>query len=312
MISPRLRAVPFAPLLLSVTLLTGFSPSVSAASTAASPAPPAKTQTPSWSVLKAAYDYKRNPNLAVKAETRPDDAGVLQHLTFNNLHGQKVTGLFLRPRGNGPFPCVLLLHGLNTDKEVMMRFFGRPLAAKGIATLALDAGLHGERKDPTRKPDGLAFGQIVGGSITEYRLALDYLARRKEVDSRRVGLLGYSMGAIIGSILSGVDERIGATVLCVGGEVVRPYFSAIPVALRGLAETISPSNYVGHISPRPVFFINARQDRVISEAAAKALQNAAKAPKQVLWVDSGHILPESAVERGMVWLTQKLSRTARR
>ncbi len=275
-----------------------------APATAAAPMPAA----PSWDKLKAMHAYKLTTPLAVKEEARDDTDVKLSHISFSNTKGQRVPGLFMRPKAEGVYPCVLILHGMTSDKDTFMKFFGRPLAAMGVASLAIDADMHGERrtKDTPATFNPILLGQIMRAGIVENRMALDYLQTRRDVDARRIGLFGYSMGAIMGATVSGVDERIAATVLCVGGDPIRRYVTMLPPAMRGEVEAVSPSNYIGHISPRPVFLINGTNDTVISEADARLLQNAAREPKKILWAEAGHILPPNVAEQGVNWIRDKL------
>ena len=262
---------------------------------------------PSWSALRSAYSYKA-PAPTVAEQPLPDPNNLRIHIRFTNIRGQSVPGIFIRPKANGVYPCVLLPHGLGSDKETMAKYFGGPLASQGVASLALDSNLHGERKVKDMRPASspLALGMVIHDSVTDYRQAMDYLATRKDIDSKRIGLLGYSMGAMIGSITSGVDDRVKATVLCVGGDPVKPLVAAFPVAFRMQVEEVSPSNYVGHISPRPVLMINGSHDTVMNEAAARSLQNAAHTPKEVIWANSGHMLPEAELLQAGRWLLKQL------
>src|SRR2546422_640203 len=94
---------------------------------------------PAWERLKTAYDFDGKPAGSVKVEPKEDAEYLLQHVSFTNAKGQTVPGLFLRPKAESVYPCVLLLHGWTSSKEVMLERFGKALAAKGIAALALDA-----------------------------------------------------------------------------------------------------------------------------------------------------------------------------
>ena len=261
---------------------------------------------PLWEKLSAAYKYEGKA-LTVKEETKEDSAHFLQRISFTNANGESVPGLFRRPKADGIYPCALLLHGLTSKKEDMSSMFGRALAEKGVASLALDAPNHGERNGARpANHDPAWFFNVMRGGILDYRLALDYLKTRKDVDSARVGLVGYSMGAMMGSILSGVDDRVKATVLCVGGDVTKAFASQIPPALREAADSVAPANFVGHISPRPVLMINGRQDNIVNEAAAKTLHNAARDPKEIIWADANHFLPPAITVKGVDWLVVKL------
>jgi len=110
----------------------------------------------------------------------------------------------------------------------------------------------------------------------------------------------------MGAILAGVDQRIKATVLEVGGDPIRPLIAAMPAPQREQAEAISPSNYVGHISPRALLLINALDDQIMSADSARRLQDAAREPKQIIWAPGGHILAAPDAMRGVLWLSQQL------
>ena len=301
---------------LSLSVLTPISVRAQVAKDAPKPAAPAAPVTapalppvPAWDTLKAAYEYETKP-LEVKAEAKSDPTFFVERLTFTDAKGETVSGLFVRPKAEGVYPVALNLHGLGSNKEETTDFLGHALAEQGISTLALDAPLHGERKpkDQTTPPGGPAFARVVHDGVLDYRQIIGYLKTRKDVDSARLGLLGYSMGAMMGSILSGVDDRITATALCVGGDPIRPNVLTVPEGFRELVESISPSNYVGHISPRPVFLINGKEDQSVKEPAAKALQDAAREPKTILWVTSGHILPVEERKKAVDWLAQQLKK----
>ena len=304
---PRLRRIFDA---LPLTLLLGFT-AVSHAQTPTAVAPAkaaVKAAAPvTWETLRAAYKTDTAP-VDVKEESLADTEFTRVHLTFTDAKGQRVTGLLLRPRGSTACPVALLLHGLGSDKDTMIRGFAPSLVKRGIACFALDADLHGERKVEGRSPsEGLTFAQVVRVTVADYRQALTYLQTRKDVDAKHIGLLGYSMGAMTGAIVAGVDERVGAAVLCVGGDPIRPLIPTLPEIMRPLAETVSPSNYVGHISPRPVFFINGKQDTTMPEAVVLPYLAAAHEPKTSVWVESGHLLPPTALKQGLDWLTKKLT-----
>ena len=265
---------------------------------------------PTWETLSAAYKYEAKPG-TVKEEAKQDADHFVQRIALTSAAGESVPAFFRRPKAEGIYPCVLLLHGLGSKKEDMSSMFGRALADKGVASLALDAPEHGERKPAGPQPQAqnpMRLLQVIRAGIVDYRIALDYLKTRKDVDSARIGLLGYSMGAMMGSILSGVDDRVKATVLCVGGDVVRAFADRIPPAFREHAESVAPSNFIGRISPRPVLMINGKLDQLVNEAAAKALYDAAKDPREIIWADSGHFLPPAIAAKGIDWLTLKLAK----
>lgn len=262
---------------------------------------------PDWNTLKAAYDYDSKKTPVFKTEEKPNEKAYVLHVEFTGPSGEKVTGLYARPKKEGVYPCVLMLHGWTSKKEDMSLWIGPTLVEEGLSYLALDAPRHGERK---KANENVAFQKawytINIEGIRDYRLAINWLATRKEVDSRHLGLLGYSMGAMMGAIFTGIDDRIQAAVLCVGGDIIHNSASGLPEANRAAAYTISPSLYISHISPRPVLMLNGKQDNTVKEAASSMLYAAAKEPKEQELFDSGHILPKEALDKGVKWLGLKL------
>ena len=269
--------------------------------------PSEKIDIPDWKTLSAAYAYDNKKPTEVKEEEKKSDSSYLLHISFAGSKGDKVYGIFARPKKEGVYPTVLLLHGLTSDKETMVKAFGSALIAKGFAVLALDAPHHGERKmadENQQSPD--TFASAVREGCLDYRRALDWLIARKDVDARHIGLIGYSMGSFMGAILGGVDDRIGAFALCVGGDPIITFVPQVPETLRVQIFTICPSLYVDHIAPRPLLMLNGKGDRTVVETASKRLYDAARDPKEQIWYESGHILPPAALDKCVIWMGEKI------
>jgi dienelactone hydrolase len=264
---------------------------------------------PPWFELKSAYDYNSKVIVVVADRPREDPDYFLRHISFTNGYGQKVTGLFIRPKAEGVYPCILLLHGLGGDKEGMIDGLGRMIAEKGMAALALDAWLQGERTDQNTFANSkkVATGMVTRITAVDYRMALDYLKSRKDIEGERIGLLGYSLGAATGAIVSGVDDRIKATALCMCGDPIRPRIKGQTPEQKLAIEQVSQSNFVGHISPRPLLLLNGKNDDTMNVHLPLILA-AARAPKDIVTVDSGHEIPESARKQAVDWLKSKLTR----
>lgn len=226
---------------------------------------------------------------------------------------------------------MLLMHGLGGNKDEITQRFVKPLLADDVAMLALDAPLHGERKtqkgnqtlikmffasqESRVKGDLMAqvhsmdpdnayakyFAGIVHGGVLDYRLALDYLATRSDVDMKHVGLFGESMGSIMGSILLGVDHRVDFAALAVGGDPALPLLGELPADLRDTVAETCPSLFIGHASGHPVFMLNGLQDDVIPKSATDRLFEAADQPKTIKWYAAKHFLPDQAFKDAEAW-----------
>jgi len=229
------------------------------------------------------------------------------HIEFAGPDGDNVTGVYERPKQMRAYPCVLLLHGWTSSKDDMARWIGSAILDQGMSFLALDAPKHGERKAADGRLDFMQMWKpVTMEGIRDYRMAILWLADRKDVDLRHIGVFGYSMGAMMGAVFAGVDSRIQAAVLCVGGDLFQNPKASFPDSVRQSSASMSPSLYIGHISPRPVLMLNGKQDNIVSESASKALFSAAKDPKEQILFESGHILPTEGLVTGVKWLAKKL------
>lgn len=265
---------------------------------------------PSWIKLKQSYDVDNKKDPVVKEEPRPSAVIYTVHVTLTGPSGELVPGGFMRPKAEGVYPAVLLLHGLTSDKDAMLKTYGIPLVMQGFAVLALDAPNHGERKiAEVSQTDTDVFGNTLHEGCREYRRALDWLSVRKDVDTHRIGLLGYSMGAMMGAILGGVDDRIQDLVLCVGGDPIVSFAPNIPEGKRDKMYSVCPSLFAGHIAPRRLLMLNGKTDAVMLDTASQRLFDSARSPKTLEWYDSGHMLPSKHINRAVGWLVEQLNPT---
>ncbi len=277
-----------------------------------------------WQARRALFEYDRTQPLNATTGAWAEGARLVQErIEFDSPRGGRVAGVLVFPQNpQKPPPVVLFLHGLGGSKQDAA-MAGTVLAASGWATLGLDAAGHGDRKQPEERffgPEAGAAQTNVVQTVVDYRRAMDYLETREDVDASRIALVGASMGAMVGTIVTAVDDRVEAALLIVGGggwatlvaESEHPVAAVLRQRLaqnagaRGL-EDVDPVNYVGHISPRPVWMINGRQDRIVPPASAELLHEAAREPKRVVWYDGGHIpnLP-ALVQTFSEWMEQVL------
>jgi dienelactone hydrolase len=223
--------------------------------------------------------------------------------------GERVPGILILPLEPRPAPAALLLHGYSSNKERMADSAGRALLAHGIASLAIDFPLHGARvrtgtaaglpPDEWRNP--LRLAQRWRGTLVECRSALRHLRDAPEVDSTRIALVGYSMGAYLGLDVAAADPAVHVVVLAAGGDLP----AELPLAPL-VRRFVDPLKSVKRLRGRPLLMVNGRHDRTITAAQAERLHAAAEEPKSMLWYDGGHWLPDSAVRQAITWLAERL------
>jgi pimeloyl-ACP methyl ester carboxylesterase len=106
------------------------------------------------------------------------------------------------PDQTGPVPGVLMLHGFASSKDEVGNMYAREakaLAEKGIASLRIDfAGFGKSEGDP---------GSItIDGELDNARAALEELRKTDGIDPARIGVLGFSLGGGIATVLAGDDS----------------------------------------------------------------------------------------------------------
>jgi dipeptidyl aminopeptidase/acylaminoacyl peptidase len=103
----------------------------------------------------------------------------------------------------GPAPTVVIVNGMDNCKEMSIFFAGLEFARRGIHTLALDGPGQGE----TLRLRGIHSRydyEVPGGA------AFDWLARRPEVDTNRVAIMGYSFGGYYSGRIAAFEKRYAA------------------------------------------------------------------------------------------------------
>ena len=135
------------------------------------------------------------------------------NVEFTN-NGQKLAGILTVPETDAPYPIVILFHGFTGNKEEMLvagteeTLFGRAarvLAEQGIGNLRFDFLNSGES-------DGEWPDTTFDGQISDALAALDYVSALPEVDTKKIGILGFSQGGLVGSTVA-QDERVSTVVL---------------------------------------------------------------------------------------------------
>jgi uncharacterized protein len=237
--------------------------------------------------------------------------GRRQSVTLAARSGHPVPGLVTLPAGasvSQPVPAVLLLHGYASQKEQMAGSIGLVLMRHGIASLAIDLPLHGERRN-TMNQQAMANPLALAGAwrqgLADARVAFDYLRGRDEVDGGRCGLVGYSMGSFLSVEVASRDPAVRALVLAAGGDL--PPQTPFARLVRTLAD---PLRAVRRYAGRPLLMVHGRHDPVVTPAQAQRLYDAAGDPKSFEWWDAGHRLPEAAIAGAADWLRASLVRNA--
>jgi dienelactone hydrolase len=130
--------------------------------------------------------------------------------------GMAVTGKLYRPVGateDNPAPGVLLLHGMNNDKDTEGPT-ALELARRGIVALALDEISHG---DSDRIVDIIGYFLGTFDSTLGGNASYQWLKSLPYVDETQTGLVGHSMGAGTASAIAATNPDHRAIVIQADG-----------------------------------------------------------------------------------------------
>ncbi|MBB6356456.1 alpha/beta hydrolase family protein [Aminobacter aganoensis] len=199
---------------------------------------------------------------------------VVERLRFRLDDGTAVRGLLTRPATNvEPQPAILHVHahGGRYDIGASELVDGRPalldapgpaLAREGYVSLCIDMPVFGERSGTTESSAAkvaLWHGRtLFGQMLAEQAAALTWLASRGDVDSRRIGMTGISMGATLAYFLAAIDPRVSAvahlccyadlaTLIETGAHDLHGHYMTVP----GLLAETSSGAIAGLVAPRP-------------------------------------------------------------
>lgn len=219
--------------------------------------------------------------------------------------GLVATGRLLAPdrsaRARG-LPAVLLNDGRELNGGALDHL---PREFGDVVVLSLDY--------PSELPYALDLGALVGRADrlrraarripAAFSLGASYLASRADVDSTRLALTATSFAVPFAVIAAAADPRFRNVALIYGAgelaDVVAANLELRPRFLRGAVAWLAtrpftefePERYVAAIAPRPIVMVNGDGDPQMPRAAVVALYRAAREPKTLIWLRTGHLVP---------------------
>lgn len=177
------------------------------------------------------------PRVALAAETKaPSIQNGLVEIAFSygTESGQRVPGILVKSEpAAGRRPVVMALHGTGGNKE-SQRTLLNDLARRGFVGVAIDGRYHGARAKAGKDAKSVEYVDAIlrtfrtgtehpffFDTVWDVMRLIDYLETRDDIDSRRIGLIGFSKGGIETYLAAAVDPRIAAAVPCIGLESFR-------------------------------------------------------------------------------------------
>lgn len=162
-----------------------------------------------------------------------------QPVTFKSGR-ETVVGMLHLPRGRRKVPGVVMLHGFTGNRVEAHRIFvkqARALCQGGVAVLRFDFRGSGD--------SGGEFSQMtLSREAADARKALAFMRSQDRVDEERVGVLGLSMGGLVGAMVLTGDPALKASVLW--SPVAHPSLFLRRLDEPGLHEVLRKQGFLDH------------------------------------------------------------------
>jgi dienelactone hydrolase len=264
-------------------------------------------------------------------------AFTLRRITYVAEPGDRVPAWLLLPRDRkGPGPAVLCFHqttpsgkaepaGLKGDPEL---HYAAELAGRGYVALAPDYPGFGEHNvDPYE----LGYASATRKGILNHQRAIDLLETLPEVDPRRIGAMGHSLGGHNALFLAVTDTRVRAVVTSCGFNAFSKYYHgdlsgwshagympriATVFGCDPLRMPFDFTELLAALAPRPVFINAPRHDANfelsgVHDCLAAAMPVyrlfGAEAALVARHPECGHAFPREIREAAYEWLDEVLA-----
>lgn len=212
--------------------------------------------------------------------------------------GMELPGYLMTPEGAGPWPCVVLINGLDSAKEVELQAFADAFLDRGMCAVVFDGPGQGELAGHT--PMAIEFEHVTAA-------VLGAIEQRSEVDSGRVGMFGVSYGGYLAPRSAACLPQVRACVSLSGG-FDHDAFDELNVMVQKdfkfvfkvdddveMAELSRKALNLRNVPPLrvPLLSVHPEADKIIPFAACERMMDWAQGEKGLLrYPGERHVAPE--------------------
>jgi dienelactone hydrolase len=160
---------------------------------------------------------------------------VAERVSYRTEYGLRVSAIVYRP-ANPPrvkMPGMVLVNGHGGDKSSWYSYYTAIVYARGAAVVVTYDPIGAGESSDDRKAGDAEHDRLIetpatmparmgGRMVTDVMQGVSYLAQRKDVDAKRIAVLGFSMGSFTAVLAGAADPRIHALLLTGGGDLDGP------------------------------------------------------------------------------------------
>lgn len=236
----------------------------------------------------------------------------------NGQKGHLVTGRYFQSKipGEKKLVVILPIYGSSTyPPEIMSEHFTRWSNDSDTNVLLIqgDRDLFEWELLANAKTEKEFFASLkksvywIESTVADIRLLLNWAVKRPEVNPRRMGVVGFSIGAILASRLMNEDQRVSVGVFAMGGsnlhtifarsdaEFIKPMQSNARInfgwdrreleeKLKPIFAPIEPSGCLGKINPARVLIFDAEFDDYIPRNSRDAFWQELGEPERITFL----------------------------
>ena len=271
------------------------------------------TKAPSDGLPRLGFDYDASAPLGYADHGRINKRSypIAVHDISYVSGGRTIEGYLLVPRGAGRRSAVVFVHGSGGDRSELLGQAAE-LAARGVVALTITEPSHSVTSSPSTLGGLLAQARsLTVDDVVAVRRAVDVLQTLPNVDSKRIGYVGWSAGARLGAIVAASEPRIKALVLVsAGADRLAAFVAQAPPGAKGRVRTVlgsvDPLRYIAWARSGSLLLEDGRRDEVVPRTALLNIVRAAPPGTAVKWYDAPHALNKRAYGDAFAWLAKKL------
>ena len=141
-------------------------------------------------------------------------------------------------------------------------------------------------------------------TVIDVRRLVDWAEGRPEIDPVRIGLVGFSLGAVVAGTIATQEARLAATVLVMGGSHLHSIIATcdgkrsisvqkkatqsfgwdryeLAAQLEKITAVLDPANYPDRVDPRRILIIDAGRDKCVPASSRQDLWLALGKPERI-------------------------------